>query len=287
MIRKLSIVVLAAALATGCKSQEIITGKKGENPQTQTDQKKKTNGLKSYSEVITKEAKSDEGLFTTHQVGDKLYFEIPLSLLEKDMLLVSRIAKVPAGYGGGYVNAGSKVNEQVVRWYKRDKNIDVKVISFENQSDEESPIYQSVSANNFSPILYSSKIEAFSKDSTKVVVDVTSLFESEVAAIDGLSPSLRKEYKVKKLDQSRSYIESAHAYPENVEVKHVMTYEAETPPERDQAGTISLLMNQSMILLPDDKMQPRIADDRVGWFSVKKYNYDSDQLKSDDYEIIT
>ncbi len=286
MIRKLSIVVLAAALATGCKSQEIITGKKGENPQTQTDQKKKTNGLKSYSEVITKEAKSDEGLFTTHQVGDKLYFEIPLSLLEKDMLLVSRIAKVPAGYGGGYVNAGSKVNEQVVRWYKRDKNIDVKVISFENQSDEESPIYQSVSANNFSPILYSSKIEAFSKDSTKVVVDVTSLFESEVAAIDGLSPSLRKEYKVKKLDQSRSYIESAHAYPENVEVKHVMTYEAETPPERDQAGTISLLMNQSMILLPDDKMQPRIADDRVGWFSVKKYNYDSDQLKSDDYEII-
>jgi len=286
MVRKLSIIVLAAALATGCKSQDIVSGSKDQNAQVQLDQKKKSDGLKSYDSVITKEAKSDEGLFTTHQIGDKLYFEIPLDLLEKDMLLVSRIAKVPAGYGGGYVNAGSKVNEQVVRWSKRDKNIDMKVISFENQSDEESPIYKSVSANNFSPILFSSKIEAFSKDSTKVVIEVSDLFESEVAAIDGLSPSLRKEYKVKKLDPSRSYIESAQAYPKNVEVKHVMTYEAETPPERDQAGTISLLMNQSMILLPDDKMQPRIADNRVGWFSVKKYDYNSDQLKSDDYEII-
>jgi len=286
MVRKLSIIVLAAALATGCKSQDIVSGSKDQNAQVQLDQKKKSDGLKSYDSVITKEAKSDEGLFTTHQIGDKLYFEIPLDLLEKDMLLVSRIAKVPAGYGGGYVNAGSKVNEQVVRWSKRDKNIDMKVISFENQSDEESPIYKSVSANNFSPILFSSKIEAFSKDSTKVVIEVSDLFESEVAAIDGLSPSLRKEYKVKKLDPSRSYIESAQAYPKNVEVKHVMTYEAETPPEGDQAGTISLLMNQSMILLPDDKMQPRIADNRVGWFSVKKYDYNSDQLKSDDYEII-
>ena len=286
MVRKFSIIVLAAALATGCKSQDIISGKNGKSAQTTTEQKKKSNGLKSYAEVITKEAKSDEGLFTTHQVGDKLYFEIPLTLFEKDMLLVSRIAKVPSGYGGGYVNAGSKVNEQVVRWYKRNNTIDMKVISFENQSDEESPIYKSVSANNFSPILFSSKIEAYSTDSTKVVIEVGELFESEVAAIDGLSPSLRKEYEVKKFDKSRSYIESAHAYPKNVEVRHVMTYEAETPPERDQAGTISLLMNQSMILLPDDKMQPRIADDRVGWFSVKKYDYDSDQLKSDDYEII-
>lgn len=286
MVRKFSIIVLAAALATGCKSQDIISGKNGKSTQTTTEQKKKSNGLKSYAEVITKEAKSDEGLFTTHQVGDKLYFEIPLTLFEKDMLLVSRIAKVPSGYGGGYVNAGSKVNEQVVRWYKRNNTIDMKVISFENQSDEESPIYKSVAANNFSPILFSSKIEAYSTDSTKVVIEVGELFESEVAAIDGLSPSLRKEYKVKKFDKSRSYIESAHAYPKNVEVRHVMTYEAETPPERDQAGTISLLMNQSMILLPDDKMQPRIADDRVGWFSVKQYDYDSDQLKSDDYEII-
>ncbi|WP_300437817.1 zinc-dependent metalloprotease [Christiangramia sp.] len=279
MVKKIACAALIATGLIGCKSSKPVA----ENPE---QSKKEKSDLKNYDEVITAKAKSDEGLFTTHFVDDKLYFEIPLDLLEKDMLLVSRIAGVPSGYGGGYVNAGSKVNEQVVRWVKRNGNIDMKVISFENQSDEESPINQSVQANNFFPILYSSKIETWSKDSTSVVIEAGPLFENEVDAINGISESLRKRYKVKKLDKSRSYIKSANAYPKNIEVKHVMTYEAETPPERDQAGTISMLLNQSMILLPENKMQPRLADYRVGWFTIDKYDYNSEELKADDYEII-
>jgi len=278
-MKKFLFIGVLAALSVSCNTtkpaaQEIPNG-----------QKKKSD-FKSYSEVITSEAKSDTGLFVTHIVDNKLYFEIPTDLLEKDMLLVSRIAGVPDGFGGGYVNAGSKVNEQVVRWVRRNNTIDMKVISFENQSDEESPIYKSVQANNFFPILFSSKIEALSPDSSNVVIEVTNLFEEEVNAINGISSSLRKRYKVKKLDKSRSYIESAHSYPKNIEIKHVMTYEAEEPPERDQAGTITMLLNQSMILLPEDKMQPRLADYRVGWFTIDKYDYNSEELKADDYEII-
>lgn len=281
MIKKLSVIGLVAVISLGCQSQ----GQVAQTPQPAAP--KKSNGdLKAYKDVITPDAKSDEGLFITHFVGDKLYFEIPTNLFEKDMLLVSRIAKVPSGFGGGYVNAGSKVNEQVVRWTRRGNNVDLKVISFENQSDEGSPIYQSVTANNFFPILYSTKVVSLNPDSNAVVVEVNSLYENDIEAINGISSSLKKQYKVKKLDQSRSYIESAHSFPKNIEVKHLMTYEAEEPPERDQAGTISLLMNQSMVLLPDDKMQPRLADDRVGWFTIKKFNYDSEELKADDYKII-
>ena len=287
MLKRVSAIGLLAVISLGCQSQGQISGNQNKSQSAEISNTKKSSGdLKSYKEVITSEAKSDEGLFTTHFVGDKLYFEIPLNLLEKDMLLVSRIAKVPSGFGGGYVNAGSKVNEQVVRWVKRGQNVDMKIISFENQSDEESPIYQSVVANNFFPILYSTKISAYNNDSTAVVVEVNSLFENDIDAINGISPALKKRYKVKKLDSNRSFIESARAFPENVEVKHVMTYEAEEPPERGQAGTISLLMNQSMVLLPDDMMQPRMADYRVGWFTTKKYDYDSEELKADDYEII-
>jgi len=242
--------------------------------------------FKNYNEIIKGEVKSDNGLFTTHQIDDKLYYEIPFDKLEKDLLLVSRIVKLPDNFGGGYINAGSKVNEQVVRWYKRDKHIDLKVISFQNESDEDSPIYKSVEANNFFPILYSSKIEALNPDSTAYLVEVSSLFTEEVSAINAMPDRLRKAYKVKRLDKSRSYIASAKSFPENVEVQHLMTYDAAEPPGRDQAGTISMLLNQSMILLPADKMQPRLADDRVGWFTIKKYDYDSDKLKSDDYELI-
>ncbi|WP_081209283.1 zinc-dependent metalloprotease [Salegentibacter sediminis] len=282
MIKKLPVFGLILAVGVSCQTQKEVTTQTNES----TTPKKTQEDIKPYDEVITADAKSDEGLFITHFVDDKLYFEIPLEMLEKDMLLVSRIAGVPAGFGGGYVNAGSKANEQVVRWSKRDNNIDMKVISFENESEEGSPIYQSVAANNFFPILFSSKIVAYNDEKTSAVIEVSDLFKEEVAAINGISPALRKRYKVKKLDKSRSYITSANAFPENIEVKHVLTYEAEEPPERDQAGTISMMMNQSMILLPEEQMQPRLADHRVGWFTTKKYDYNSDELKSDDYRII-
>jgi len=274
--------VLAAGLTLyGCKTQK--TAATTSTADSSTKQKSK---FKPYNKVITAEAKSDAGLFTTHRVDDKLYFTIPDSLMGKDMLLVSRIAKVPSGYGGGYVNAGSKVNEQVIRWSKRGNYVDARVISFENQSDEDSPISKSVEANNFFPILFSAEVETKTPDSTGVVIDVTKLFTQDIAAINAVSPRSRKQYKIRRLDNNRSYIESAHAYPQNVEIKHVMTYEAEEPPQRDQASTLTFLMNQSMILLPEDKMQPRLADERVGWFTLRKYDYDSDALKSDDYRIL-
>jgi len=274
--------VLAAGLTLyGCKTQK--TAATTSTADSSTKQKSK---FKPYNKVITAEAKSDAGLFTTHKVDDKLYFTIPDSLMGKDMLLVSRIAKVPSGYGGGYVNAGSKVNEQVIRWSKRGNYVDARVISFENQSDEDSPISKSVEANNFFPILFSAEVETKTPDSTGVVIDVTKLFTQDIAAINAVSPRSRKQYKIRRLDNNRSYIESAHAYPQNVEIKHVMTYEAEEPPQRDQASTLTFLMNQSMILLPEDKMQPRLADERVGWFTLRKYDYDSDALKSDDYRIL-
>jgi len=282
MLKKLALLPLLCVLLYGCKSQK-LTNKASAGTETT---EKKDSKIKPYDKVITKEALTDKGLFTTHTIDEKLYFEIPDSLLGKDLLLVSRIAKVPSGFGGGYVNAGSKVNEQVIRWSKRGNFIDLKVISFENQSDESNPISKSVEANNFFPILFSAPIATKSKDSVSTVIEVTDLFTKDIDAINGVSSRLRKEYKIKKLDASRTYIESAASFPNNVEVKHVMTYDAEEPPERDQAGTLTLLMNQSMVLLPEDKMLPRLADERVGWFTSKKYNYDSEQLKADDYRII-
>ncbi|WMN06668.1 zinc-dependent metalloprotease [Marivirga arenosa] len=262
-----------------------LFGKKKKASETKKTEKPKGE-FKNYADIIKAGVKSDDGLFTVHQKDGKLYYEIPFDKLEKDLLLVSRIVKLPDNFGGGYINAGSKVNEQVVRWYKRDKNIDLKVISFTNESDEESPISKSVEANNFFPILFSTEIEAVNPDSTAYLVDVSKLYTEEVSAINAMSDGLRKRYKVKRLDKNRSYIESANAYPQNIEVKHLMTYDAGNPPERDQAGTISMLLNQSMILLPEDKMKPRLADDRVGWFTLEKYDYNSDELKSDRYELI-
>lgn len=237
--------------------------------------------IKKYTEVITTKAQSDSGLFVVHQIDENYYFEIPFSLLERDLLLVSRIAKIPAGLGGGYLNAGSKTNEQVIRWSKVNNSIHLKSVSFNSVADKELPIFQSVSDNNYAPVLAAFKILAFNADSTAAVIKVNDLFLTDINALSGLSPSMRKQYQVKSLDASRSFINRIQSFPENVEVRHDMTYSATQPPTDYSSGTISMQMSQSMYLLSEIPMQPRLYDKRVGWFTISQIDYGSEALKAD------
>lgn len=243
------------------------------------------NGIKPFEEVITKEAKSDEGLFNVHWVGEKLYFEIPDSLLSTDLLLVSRIEGRPRDLSP-YTPAGSKANTQVVQWQRQRSKVLLRVMSYNSVADEELPIYQSVRDNNFEPVLSSFPIKAFGQDSTSIVIDVTDLFMSDVPAIGGLSSGNRSRFRVRGIDKQRSFIDTARSFPINVEVTHTQTFRAGDPPADSRTQTISLRMNQSMILLPKDPMMPRIADERVGWFTVEQVNYGSDALKADKVEYI-
>lgn len=255
--------------------------KKAKTEATAAAPKKDKDAIKKYSAVITKEAVTDSGLFNVHKVKKNYFYEIPFTTLEKDMLWVSRIAQIPNGLGGGYVNAGSKTNQQVVHWTRFQDKILLKIKSYTNVADSTKAISQSVKVNNYEPTLYAFDIKAFNADSTAAVVDVTKLFTADVKAISGLSARLRKQYKVKKLDASRSFINSAKSFPLNIEVKQDMTYDASEPPSAESAQSISLQMNQSMILLPEEPMQPRLFDPRVGFFTVSQYDFGSEALKAD------
>lgn len=238
--------------------------------------------FKPYNKVITSAAVTDEGLFKVHRVDDKYYYEIPNNTLQKDMLWVSRIAQIPADLGGGYMNAGSKTNEQVVAWERFQDKILLKVKSYSAVAlDSTAAIANSVRVNNYEPILYAFDILAFSKDSTATVIEVTKFFSEDVPAISGLSSRLRTEYKVRGLDKERSFINSAKSFPQNIEVKQDFTYTASDAPSNSDVGSISLQMNQSMILLPKVPMQPRLFDERVGFFTINQIDYSSKALKAD------
>ena len=263
----------------------------GEAPQEggQDEKKKdeKKEKKKSYSDVVTAEAETDEGLFDVHRVDDKLLFEIPNELFGRDLLLVSRIARVPADMAGGFIAAGHKAGEQVVRWERRGDRVLLRKISYRNVADAEQPIYQSVSNNNFFPILAAFDVaaegpaEAGADDpKSSVVLDVTALFEKDVPAISGLGASVREAHKVKGLDKERSFIDYARSFPRNVDVRHTLTFNAGKPPSDTSAQTLSMEMHQSMILLPDEPMRPRFADHRVGWFTLERINYGLDRQKS-------
>jgi len=244
-------------------------------------EKKNDKKAKDYQQIITKEAISSEGLFISHKVGDKFYFEIPKKYLGKEMLLVSRITQLPSGLGGGYYNAGTPTNEQMIVWEKFNEKILIKVKSYASVANDSLPISLSVKANNYEPTLYAFDIETTSKDSLNYVIDVTKFYSTDVMAISGLDTSLRDTYKVKGLDPSRSFIHSMKSFPLNVEVVQDFTYYAAKPPMLSSTESISIQMNQSMILLPEVPMKPRLYDQRVGWFTQKQYDYSSEELKSD------
>jgi hypothetical protein len=244
-------------------------------------EKKPESAIKDYSKVITKDAISDDGLFKVHKVDKKYYFEIPNKYLNKDMLLVSRLSKLPSNLGGGYVNAGSETNEQLIVWQRFQDKILIKSKSYNAVANDTLPISISVKANNYEPTLFAFDIVAFSKDSANTVVDVTKFYSTDVKAISGISAEMREMYKVKGLDDSRSFINTIKSFPMNIEVIQDMTYNASKPSMLEDTESISIQMNQSMILLPEVPMKPRLADPRVGWFTVSQYDYGSNELKSD------
>ncbi|MEN2415300.1 zinc-dependent metalloprotease [Flavobacterium mesophilum] len=254
--------------------------KKDETP-VAPPEKKSESTIKEYSKVVTKDAVSDEGLFTVHKVDKKYYFEIPNKYLNKDMLLVSRLAKLPSNLGGGYVNAGSETNEQLVVWQRFQDKILIKSKSYNSVANDTLPISISVKSNNYEPTLFAFDIVAFSKDSANTVIDVTKFYSTDVKAISGISAEMRDTYKVKGLDDSRSFINKIKSFPMNIEVIQDMTYNASKPSMLEESESISIQMNQSMILLPEVPMKPRLADPRVGWFTVSQYDYGSNELKSD------
>ncbi|MEN8765931.1 DUF5117 domain-containing protein, partial [Wenyingzhuangia sp.] len=237
--------------------------------------KPKKGAIQPYGKVVTKKHKTDEGLFKVHTKDDTYLFEIPDSLLKREMLMVTRIAKTASGIGFG----GGKTNTQVLRWEKKNKQILLRVVSYDVVADTILPVHEAVVNSNLEPILFSFPIKAFSKDSTASVIDATSLFTTDVKPL-GFPSRRRKSYQITRMDKSRSYVERVSSYPENIEVRHVKTYFANKAPSNSALGSITLEMSNSMILLPKVPMKRRYFDERVGWFARGQTDYGLDAQKS-------
>ncbi len=249
-------------------------------------QKKNDSPFKPYSEIITDDAVSDEGLFTVHKVSDKYYFEIPDSLMEREILVISRISGTVENLNFG--GAGMKARgQQVLRWQRKDNSLLLRSVSHNSVASEDQPIYESVRNNNFEPVIATFDIKALGSDSGSYVIDVAELFTTDVQMIGALRDSQRKEFQVRGVDKSRSLIVSWKSFPLNTEVRHILTYNASNPPSNGNTGTLSVEMNQSMVLLPEKPMTPRLYDERVGFFSVSQIDYGLDEQKAAQRRYIT
>ena len=237
-----------------------------------TEKEKKPKKEKTYKEIITKDAITDDGLFKVHKVKDKYYYEIADSLLGRDMLMVTRIVKMATELP---LNR-HKMSEQVLKWEKFDNNIFLKQASYSKFANDSLPISIAVSNSNFEPIISSFKIAVENKENNSHVIDVTSLYKSDIK-IFGFPQSSRKGYKITSLDSKLSFIESIRSFPLNIETKHIKTYKS----SNSRNGQISMVLNNSMILLPKEPMKRRYFDQRVGWFTSAQTDYGIDNQEAE------
>jgi len=285
IVQILSLFLLSGFLIVGCATTETAqeSERASERPsRAAVGGPSSNNDIKPFSDVIKDSFDKDEGLFNVYKDKNTYYYEIPDSILGREMLMVSRIARTADGIAYG----GMRNNNQVLRWEKRDNKILLRRVSFSNTASETLPVYQAVKNSNFEPILASFDIKALNADSTGSVIDITSLFTTDVPAL-GLQSGFRTRFQVRRVDGNRTFIESIRSFPENVEARHLITYEAANPPSNSDANTISLEINHSMILLPAEPMQPRKPDARVGYFTASQIDYGTEEHRAKPVRHVT
>ena len=242
-----------------------------------SEKDKKPKKEKTFEEIITKDAITDKGLFNVHKVKDKYYYEIPDSLIGRDMLMVTRIVKMAAELP----HSRHKMSEQVLKWEKFDNNIFLKQASYSKFANDSLPISIAVSNSNYEPIISNFKIAAKNKDHNSYLIDVTNLYKSDVK-IFGFPQSSRKGFKITSLDSKLSFIESIRSFPLNIETKHIKTYKS----SNSRNGQISMLLNNSMVLLPKEPMKRRYFDQRVGWITNSQIDFGIDNQEAETVRYI-
>lgn len=237
---------------------------------------------KSYKEVITPKAISTKGFFLVHNVADKYFFEIPDSMIGREILVVNRLSKTQVGLGYG----GDQIGQKVIRFDKGPKNkIFLRTISYAVYAkDSSSSMFSSVNNSNVQPIAAAFDVKAFSKDSAGSVIDITDFINGDNEVLY-YGSSAKNELKIGAIQPDKSYINSVKSYPINIEINTEKTFgRIPSAPGAGgggrgggggASGNITVEMNSSLVLLPKIPMQARHFDARVGYFTVGYTDFDA------------
>ena len=264
----------------------------------------RNSGPRPYNEIITAKAKTNKGLFTVHYVDDKYYFEIPDSILGRELLIVNRISKSAAGSRSGSMMgyAGDEIGENEISFEKGQNNkIFIRKISYQESARDSAGMFQSVRNSNLLPIIAAFDIKALSRDSVTgsrgSVVDVTDYImnDNDVFFFDA---NVKRAMGLNQYQRDNSYIVGINAFSDNVEMKTVKTYMRSPVAGFGQGASPALSfgatgtpttyeLNSSMVLLPKTTMRPRYFDPRVGYFATGYTDYDENPQGIQQIRMIT
>lgn len=287
--RSLVIVILVAFApwASGADEPKPADADAAQSPTSRPDEKpgEKPGQLKKYAQVITKEARSSEGVFTVHRIDDKVYFEIAPDVFGKLMLWQTDVVKAPNGVAWGGTSLGSRV----IKWERRENKVYLWQLSFDKHGEGKA-IQEAVDSASMGSIILSFNVEAEGRDRA-AVVNVTPLYTSDVAEF----AAGRLAGPGAGVDASRSYVEEVKAFPTNIETRSLLTFKVGGGgggpggiAEAFGGGrrSVSIMVHYSMTLLPEKVMHPRYFDSRVGYFTQSFEDYGTTKNWVEDKQYI-
>lgn len=233
----------------------------------------KPGALKPYKEVVTADAKTQQGVFLVHRIDEKILWEIPAEMLGRDFLWQTEIAEIPAESAGGFgLYPGTNLGTHVVSFERRQNRIFMRERQFNMRTTAKDGLAEGVRESNIDPIIGSFDVETEGKNKS-AVVDVSRQFLSD-AAPGTAGPALQAAG----VDPGRSYIDRVTAFPTNIETRSWLTFGA--------PSAKTALVHYSLDLLPEKPMMGRYRDDRVGFFSTGFQLYDEGQNKAQNLSYI-
>lgn len=259
--------------------------------------KQNINGLKSYAQVITPEAKSSFGFLTVHKVDNNYFFEIPDSMLNRDILIVNRISKAPTSRQKSRVGyPGDILGSKVIRFENKDnKRILVREYSYRERSENKDGMFQSVRNSNTQPIVANFGIETIKKDSlTRNYVINVSVFLQKENPLFSFDADSKEYIGLLNMVGEGTYIDTLKAFPKNIEISTTVTYQSKKGMSNVgflETGSpripLTYELNSSMVLLPEVPMKARLFDPRVGYFTVGYTDFDSNPQGIEYKKLIT
>jgi len=254
-----------------CSSSLLAQQKTATPIAVKADTTKKIDPLKA---IITKNTIIKKGLFNVYQTGDKYYFELPDSLLKREMLLTNWLVKVP---GGSPKYGGEQMGQKTLLFDKgMGKKINLRIVSLGTKADSTSTIYKAVANANIDAIAMVFDVKARGENDRSSFIDVTEFLTKE-NSFTKLNDEVQKRLNIGGIAADRSYLEKVSVYPINIEMKSIRTYSATAPAKPTPAApvidaakigsAITLEVSTSILLMPKTPMVPREFDLRVGYFA--------------------
>jgi hypothetical protein len=227
---------------------------------------------RNYYNLLRNKSITRKGLFTVHKVQDNYYFEVPDSILGREILVVGRIAQGAAGVRPGYTGyAGDQIGSTIIRFEKGPGHkLFLRRITYQdNVGDTSNVMYDAVVRSNLQPLVASFGIGAYSPGGKGSVIEVTDYINGDNDILFFNSGS-RKAMHVGGLLRNMCYIKDINAYSNNVEIRTIKTYSQSSTGE-----SFTLELNTSIVLLPETPMRKRYADRRVGYFTERYTDYNT------------